>query len=201
MTDFNPYQPPNSADGPHQNCWRQGNRVYLAAGAPLPCRCRHCGQDCTAAEAQAGNLSWLHPLWYLLLPLATLACYALMHIVFESVPIWAEILPISMALVAVLLLHKQVKLTVAVCRRCRWLRRLEMAGLFAAWLLFGMLFAWSVNNRHWLAWLGLSGWIAVFLIVAARGAQRLRILKIDGNYCIILLGFGQGFLNRLPENA
>jgi len=137
----------------------------------------------------------------MLLPLATLACYALIHIVFESVPIWAEILPISMVLVAVLLLHKQVKLTPAQARGCRRLRRLEMAGLFAAWLLFGILFAWSANNRHWLAWLGLSGWIVVFLIMAARGAQRLRILKINGNYCIILLGFGQGFLNRLPERS
>lgn len=102
---------------------------------------------------------------------------------------------------AVLLLHKQVKLTVAVCRRCRRRRWLETAGLFAAWLLFGILFAWSVSNRHWLAWLGLAGWIAVFLMMAARGAQRLRILKIDGNYCIILLGFGQGFLKRPPENS
>ncbi|OAM26866.1 MULTISPECIES: hypothetical protein [Eikenella] len=189
--DFNPYQAPQSQDYRPQSspeCWREGKRVFLPNGADLPCRCIRCGAEAEPPR-RAKKLFWYHPAWNLLLvPLIFIA--------------WL------IALIIALCVRKTLQIHPALCpQHQRQMRRLfwGVPALVLVLLLLPMpILTGSISFLSGILTPDLiifwyCGIIIFCLIFAiATSPLRPRMVKMTEEYSI-LKGFGQGFLDTLPE--
>lgn len=182
--DFNPYQAPQSQDYLPQGrdgCWREGKRVFLPEGADLPCRCIRCGAEAEPPK-RPRKLYWYHPAWNLLLGPLIFAFWLL-------------------ALIIALSIRKTLKIRPALCpthrRQMRWLFW-GVPALIGLLLLLPLPLPEGFVSSQLLA-LWYIGIILFGLIFAvATSPLRPRVVKMTEEYSI-LKGFGQGFLDTLPN--
>lgn len=181
---FNPYQAPQSQDYLPQSstaCWRDGKRVFLPEGADLPCRCIRCGAE-AEPPSRPRKLYWYHPAWNLLLvPMLFIA--------------------LLIALIIVLCIRKTLKIRPALCpahrRQLRWLFW-GVPALIGLLLLLPLLLPDGFVNSQLLALCYIGIVIFTLIFATATSPLRPRIVKMTKEYSI-LKGFGQSFLDTLPE--
>ncbi|MBH5329764.1 hypothetical protein H9Q10_08795 [Eikenella sp. S3360] len=186
--DFNPYQAPQSQDyRPQSNteCWREGKRVFLPDGADLPCRCIRCGTEADPPR-RPRKLYWHHPALALLILTTFLRLPGLL-----------------IYLIVAVIVRKKIEVTAARCPAHRKQMHQIYIGLFILLLvtLFLPYFASTengiVDTDLMSLWYG--GLVLIWLVLAIIGSIfRLRAVRINNEYSI-LKGFGQGFLDTLPE--
>jgi MFS family permease len=180
----NPYAPPLARIAPvdavayaDEVCWREGYKIVVLRGQPLPPRCIKCNAPGTA---KSRRFSWVTASAYL--PLALVIFIPLLSPVFFLI-----------TLLLSLLMRKSSRHAVALCERHgRRRRRAIGLGLVMLCCALIMMFALPGYVPAALAVMGVG--IAVAMI----GSSTLIAVKIDGQYGYYR-GCERAFLESLPQ--
>lgn len=189
--DDNPYAAPQarivSADlaaCSEEFCWRQGDRVVVLKGQPLPPRCIKCNAANVVVKSR--RFYWVKSSVYL--PLALMILMPL------ATPLFLLI-----SLVLHLLMRKSSRHIVGMCEQHDRRRRLAMmAGLAMLGIGPAVITVWTESFPFALLLMGIG------IVTAAVGSQTLSAAGID-DQCGYYRGCGKAFLESLsqqpPEDA
>jgi len=176
MTEsHNPFAPPKASlePGSHQGCWAEDKLLIARPNTVLPPRCVKCNQP-AELPMKKRNFRWHHPAYYLLV-LVNILIYVIVAVVVQ----------------------KQAKVTVGLCR---FHRRRRFQTLLACWLafLFGivLIIASAIYHFDFLIIPGVI-LIPVGLIFAVLFSRLLTPVGIDKSQ-VRLKGCGKAFLESLP---
>lgn len=177
MSEFNPYAAPKievtaRVEG-EQDVWSDGTSLFLTRGAVLPDRCVKCDAE-TGGYKLKRNLSWHHPLLYLL--------------VFVNLLIY---------IIVALIVRKTARVDVGLCPRHRSRRlRAILIGWLGSLGGIAMMISAAIVNQAPASGFLVAGGLVMLLFSLFYGlmiAQVVRPTKIDDRL-VTLRGIGPAYL-------
>lgn len=171
----NPYAPPSAqVEHPFEGgIWRDGKKLVVAKGTPLPCRCVKCNAP-VEKEGKTRKIYWHHPALYVL------------------VLFW-----LILYLIVALIVRKQADINPSLCEVHRQKRNL---GLWIGWggsvvALVGTMFA-AFDQSCVIAFVGLGLFLAA--IIAGMIMSKIVYPEYIDDRIVRLRGCGSAFLDSFP---